>query len=186
MTGRPPIKPLPAIDRLNELIDCDSETGAMRWRSTGTAMITIELAGVPRGKGRPRFVKATGIAFTPARTRSYESDLKLAAQDVMDGRPPLDCPLRVVVTAMMPVPRSWSRVKQRLALLGALLPTGRPDWENIAKCLDALNQVVWRDDALIVDGRIVKQYSERPALRIEVTPLIPTSALQAEPRRAAA
>lgn len=134
-------------------------------------MIVIELVGEPRGKGRPRFVRATGHAFTPARTRSYESALRLAAQDAMDGAAPLDGPLRVSVEAHFPVPASWSHKKRSAALLGVTRPTTRPDWENIAKMLDAFNEIVWRDDKQVVEGAISKHYSDRPRLRVEVQPV---------------
>lgn len=47
-------------------------------------------------------------------------------------------------------------------------PTSKPDPDNIMKGLDALNEVVFRDDKQIVDARVIKSYSERPALRIEI------------------
>lgn len=130
--------------------------------------IVVELAGVPEGKGRPRFARKTGHAYTPAKTRSYEGALRLAAQDAMAGAIPLLGPVRVTVDAHFPVPQSWSAKKRAAALLGATRPTTRPDWENIAKMLDAFNEVVWRDDAQVVEGRITKRYSDRPRLRIEV------------------
>jgi Holliday junction resolvase RusA-like endonuclease len=135
-------------------------------------MIVVELAGTPLGKGRPRFVRATGRAFTPEKTRNFESNLLLAAQDVMAGRPPIEGPLCVRVEAHFPIPQSWSKKKQAGALLGVLRPTTRPDWENIAKMLDAFNKIVWIDDAQVVDGIIIKRYSDRPRLRVEVKEFI--------------
>jgi Holliday junction resolvase RusA-like endonuclease len=131
-------------------------------------MIVIELAGTPLGKGRPRFSRASGRPYTPEKTRNFESNLLLAAQDVMAGRPPIEGPLYVRVEAHFPIPQSWSKKKQAGALLGVLRPTTRPDWENIAKMLDAFNKIVWIDDAQVVDGIIVKRYSDRPRLRVEV------------------
>ena len=135
----------------------------------GVNMITIELAGTPIGKGRPKFVRRTGHAFTPEKTRNYETNLRLAAQDAMGGAEPFSGPLIVLVEALFPVPQSWSRKKREAALAGSLRPTSRPDWENVAKVCDGLNEIVWRDDSQIVDGRVIKSYSARPALRIEVT-----------------
>ena len=133
--------------------------------------IVIELAGTPVAKGRPRFSRRTGTAYTPAKTRSYEAQLKFAAESVMQGRPPLQGALRVEVQAMMPVPASWSKKKTAAALTGEIRPTVRPDWENLAKTLDALNQVVWRDDAQIVAGEVHKTYSDRPRLIVKVEAL---------------
>lgn len=131
--------------------------------------LDIELCGKPAGKGRPRFVRATGHAFTPANTRSYEANLKYAAQEAMAGQVPVVGPLRVRVEALFPIPISWSKKKQALALAGDIWPTTKPDWENIAKMLDAFNQVVWVDDAQVVEGTILKVYSDRPALRITIS-----------------
>ena len=69
-------------------------------------MIEIVLAGVPVGKGRPRFVKSTGRAFTPEKTVRFEDRLSIVAQEAMAGRAPLDGPLAVEVEIRMPVPLS--------------------------------------------------------------------------------
>jgi Holliday junction resolvase RusA-like endonuclease len=131
-------------------------------------MITIELTGEPKGKGRPRF--GNGRAFTPAATRSYEAALRWAAQEAMRSSPPLDGPLVVNVIMFMPIPKSWSKRDRTAALSGELRPTGKPDWDNGAKVTDALNEIVWRDDSQIVDGRVVKVYSDRPRLVVTVLP----------------
>lgn len=136
-----------------------------------TNTISIELAGEPHGKQRPRFVRATGRAYTPADTAKYESHLRLAGQDAMAGRAPLDGPLRVLIEARFPVPQSWSRKKREAALRGEVFPTVKPDADNLVKMIDALNEVVWRDDKQVVAAAILKLYSDRPALLIKVAPL---------------
>jgi Holliday junction resolvase RusA-like endonuclease len=133
-----------------------------------TGPVIIRLSGDPVGKGRPRFVRASGRAFTPAKTRSYEAALRYAAQEVMGERAPMEGPLRVLVVAAFPIPKSYSKGKRLDALSGSAHPTKRPDWENIAKTLDALNGVVWVDDVQIIDGRVLKTYASRPELTIEV------------------
>lgn len=137
--------------------------------SDGAAII-IELAGEPRGKGCPRFVRRTGIAFTPQRTASYEAMLRHEAALAMANRPPLEGALRVRVLACFGVPQSWSAKKRIAAITGAIRPAKRPDLDNVVKMLDALNEVVWRDDAQVVEGWIEKHYSDRPRLRVEVVP----------------
>jgi Holliday junction resolvase RusA-like endonuclease len=99
---------------------------------------------------------------------TYEARLAHVAQLVMDGRVPLPDALVVTMEARLPVPKSWSQKKRDAALCGALLPTGKPDGDNYAKMLDSLNQIVWVDDAQIVDLRIRKFYSARPGMKIEV------------------
>lgn len=130
--------------------------------------ITIRLAGVPQGKGRPRFARATGRAYTPAKTVSYENELRLAAQDAMGDAALLLRPLAVDLIAVFPVPASWSKRRTQMALDGAIAPTGKPDADNLMKCLDALNQIVFRDDAQIIQCVVMKRYGLRPELRIGV------------------
>jgi Holliday junction resolvase RusA-like endonuclease len=144
--------------------------------------IVVTLNGHPRGKGRPRSRIATGKAgqqfvsvYTDKETRTYEAMLRYAAERAMavgipQGTPraPLDCALRVRVTAVFLPPASWSGKKRREALAGIVRPTGKPDGDNLLKCVgDALNGVVWRDDSLVVEWVIRKFYGERPMLVIE-------------------
>jgi Holliday junction resolvase RusA-like endonuclease len=111
-----------------------------------------------------------GIPFTPKAQRNNAATLRLAAQDAMDGRSPLDCALRIDLSAEFGIPASWSKKRVAAAIAGAIRPTKRPDLSNIIKQVeDALNGVVFRDDALIVEyGRIRKVYSTHPKLIVTV------------------
>lgn len=133
-------------------------------------MIEIRLDGDPVAKGRHRhrLNKKTGVVFThpDPKTARFEDRLAWAAQVTMAGRPLLTGALVVVVDAYRSIPVSWSRSKQAAALSGELRPTTTPDWDNIGKIVDALNRVVWVDDAQIVDGQARKFYSDRPRLEI--------------------
>jgi Holliday junction resolvase RusA-like endonuclease len=133
-------------------------------------MITIELEGVPLGKGRPRFTSWGGskYAYTPVRTAAYEQALGYMALQAMRGKKPLTEAVRVVVRAFMPIPKSWPLSERKRAIVNAIRPTGKPDCDNILKMLDALNKIVWLDDAQIVSAEIHKIYSSRPHLVIEV------------------
>jgi Holliday junction resolvase RusA-like endonuclease len=140
--------------------------------------VVFELPGAPRGKGRPRSRIASGrsghqfvAVYTDAETRNYEAMLRYAGEQAMknagfDG--PLDCPLRVRVTAVFPIPQSWSGKKQGQARDGMVRPTIKPDWENIAKTLDGVNGIVWRDDSLVIEGVVRKFYGSNPMLKVEV------------------
>jgi Holliday junction resolvase RusA-like endonuclease len=131
--------------------------------------VVIELPGEPRGKGRPRFIRSTGHAYTPQTTRNFEAQLKFAGQLAMKGAPPMEGALKVEILAAFSVPASWSKTKQTRAYAGTVRPTGKPDFDNIAKCVgDALNHVVWRDDSQIVTATVSKRYSVNPRLHIEV------------------
>lgn len=133
-------------------------------------MIEIALLGQPRGKERPRLTKV-GHVYTPQRTRDYEAALKYAAAQVMGDRPPLEGPLEVDILIRVPIAASWPKKRQEAARAGRERPTKKPDWDNFAKVCDALNLVVWIDDAQVVDGRIQKFYSDKPGMWITVRPV---------------
>lgn len=120
------------------------------------------------GKERVRVRRATGHLYTPERTINYEARLAHAAQQAMGDRPLFQGPLIVVVEAFMPVAESKPKKFKTAALNGQIRPTKKPDLDNIAKLLDALNLVAWADDAQIVDLRAVKWYSGLPRLVVTV------------------
>lgn len=138
-------------------------------------MISFELHGEPFGWQRtgirvvaPRGGRPFAQIYVKPETRAYEKALGLAAKVAMGSRPLLTGALRLRVTAFMGVPGSWSIRKRDQALAGAIRPTVKPDWDNTGGMTDALNKIVWSDDAQVVDGRVLKFYDERPRLRVEV------------------
>lgn len=141
-------------------------------------MIEIYLAGEPVGKGRPRFVKATGRAFTPEKTVRFEDRLSMAAQIAMDGRPLLEGPLEIHMIVRMTIPASKPKQWRMAAAKGLIRPVKKPDWDNFGKTIDALNLIVWADDAQIVEGRVSKFYHEIPSCTIRVWPLSKTGAFE--------
>ena len=133
----------------------------------------VELPGPPQGKGRPRFSSAHGFvrAYTPARTRDYETALRNQALVVMGPRRPLSGPLSVSIEAWMPIPASWSRRQFDRAVAGATLPASKPDSDNILKIIgDGCNGIVWHDDRQLTTVVIRKRYGPKPGLVITVVP----------------
>ena len=129
--------------------------------------------GQPVGKGRPRFSRATGTVYTPEKTARYEERLAWAAQSVMAGRPLLTGALQVDIEAHMEIPKSKTKAFRAAALDGKIKPTTKPDPDNIAKMLDALNRVVWIDDSQIYLLTVHKIYSERPHIQITICQIAP-------------
>lgn len=136
--------------------------------------ITIDVAGEPVPKGRPRFSTHAGFVqtFTPAKTKKYEERVATAGKIAMAGRPLFEGPLYVKVYAYLPIPKSWPKYKQEMARSGQLLPASKPDFDNFAKtACDALNGVAYVDDAQITDNFTKKRYSDTPGLQIVIQPL---------------
>ena len=128
--------------------------------------IIIRLPGPPRGKGRPRFTAGRWV-YTDAATAAYEKALRYQALMAWKGEP-ITGPIAVRVVANMPIPKSWSKLRQFDARTGKIPHTSKPDFDNILKMLDALNGIVWVDDAQITMGSVEKRYSAQPELVIIV------------------
>jgi Holliday junction resolvase RusA-like endonuclease len=129
--------------------------------------LTVVIPGIARGKGRPRF--GNGRAYTDKATGNAEAFIRLCAAQAMQGAAPLQGALEVRMAVTVGVPASWPRKRRQEALEGVLRPTGRPDWDNVAKLAsDALNGIVWLDDAQVVQATVSKHYGEAPSTVIEV------------------
>lgn len=133
--------------------------------------LEFKVPGEPVGKGRPRFVRATGRTYTPEKTERYENLVKLAFIKEYPDIAPIEGPISVYMVANFSVPKSWSKKKQALAIAGVLRPTKKPDTDNIAKIKDALNGIAWVDDAQVVEESISKNYTEVPNLTIIIETL---------------
>ena len=129
--------------------------------------VTFFVPGQVRGKGRPRFSRQTGRAYTPATTAAYESTVAYAGHAAMQGKSLIEGPVGVKMTAVFGIPASWPAKRKR----EALHHTSKPDADNIAKCCDALNGIVWKDDAQVARISVSKVYGETPGLHVFVESL---------------
>jgi Holliday junction resolvase RusA-like endonuclease len=129
-----------------------------------TDPITVIIQGEPVAKGRPRMTRH-GFAYTPAATRKFEAHGRLAAQLAMDGRPPIEAPVRIELLVELPVPASWSERKRAAAVVGDVRPTSRPDIDNFLKAiLDAINGIVVADDSQVVETHATKKFGIAPKM----------------------
>ena len=87
----------------------------------------------------------------------------------MEGRDQLQGPVRVGIRAFMQTPQAIAKHKRKgpAAESGELRPLTKPDVDNFAKVIDALNGIVWRDDSQVVELLVEKFYSSRPRLELE-------------------
>ena len=108
--------------------------------------------------------------FTPAKVRTYQDVLRVLAQQEMRDQAPVVGPLAMTVRVALPLPKAFSKRKVVSALAGEILPVTRPDLDNYIKVvLDALNGIVWRDDAQVVRVEARKVYALKPGMEIEVS-----------------
>jgi Holliday junction resolvase RusA-like endonuclease len=122
----------------------------------------VRVPAKPVAKGRARFTKA-GRAFTPKQTEIGEAWVRMCAVQQV-GTPRVPGPLALRVVFVMPVGRSRAKAWRALAEAHYARPTGKPDWDNLAKLTaDALNGIGWEDDAAIVSAHVAKVYGAEPA-----------------------
>lgn len=153
---------------------CEIEPVAIKLRIDGE-QVTRENRIPFKGRHRSRIVipqdrkqKMFIQNYPDPQTEQFESFIKEYAALVMGAKEPTLEPVALLVHAFVPIPASWSNRDRESARLGGLAPTTKPDWDNFGKITDALNGIVWKDDSQVVDGRVIKRYSDDPALRIEV------------------
>ena len=135
----------------------------VRFRSD-TKRITFVIKGEPRGKGRPRFTKS-GHAYTDEKTKEYECLVWQSYLDAAD-RYKFTSPVRVIIMAHFKPPKKSKKVVGDM-LAGHILPTKKPDVDNVAKIiLDGLNRIAWDDDTQVVDLSVSKYYSDEPRVAV--------------------
>lgn len=136
--------------------------------------LVFTIPGSPVAKGRPKLTTIGGMAraYTPAKTRNYEALVRVAAQEAMSGRPLMDGPLHLYVGVYLGIPDSWSKRKKAAALEQLVLPTKKPDVDNVIKAVsDGMNTVAFTDDSRIVNLTASKRYSDMPRVEVVLTPV---------------
>ena len=133
--------------------------------STASSVV-FKIPGTPKGKGRHRTTQH-GITYTPKDTVMYENLVKLACSQVCKGQ--LEGQLIATICAVFPIPKSTNKKRQADMISGAILPTTKPDCDNIAKIiLDALNGIAYHDDSQICELNVLKKFGENPHVIVTV------------------
>jgi Holliday junction resolvase RusA-like endonuclease len=132
----------------------------------------------PKPKLRPRFGRAriggreVVRTYTPKKTADFEMLVRTAALRAMLGQKPLTGPLFARIDCYLPIPKSWTKAKREAARAGLLYPVGKPDLDNFKKAvMDAMNGVVYVDDAQIVDDAGKKRYADEPRVDVFIQEL---------------
>lgn len=139
-------------------------------------MIIIKIDGAIKGKKRPKFARMGNFVstYTPKETTNYENLVKLMyLEQNRDNVSQIKYfnkePLKLEITAVFEIPKSFSKKKSQQALNKLLYPTKKPDFDNIAKIVtDALNKVAYQDDSQIVSVVINKIYGETPYVELKI------------------
>ena len=125
--------------------------------------ISFTVPGDPRGKGRPKATSRGGHArvYTDAKTRAYEDQIAMLTKAAMQGLEPLAGPVHVNVRVLFkPAPSASKRAREAMMAM-EIMPTKRPDLDNVVKAiLDGMNGVAFKDDAQVCSMTAAKRYAE--------------------------
>jgi Holliday junction resolvase RusA-like endonuclease len=113
------------------------------------------------------------VLFTRPQTRSYQSLVKYACAQKMNGAAMIEGPVTLSIEVIVEIPASWSQRKQAEARAGERMPTGRPDLDNVSGSIrDALNGVAYRDDAQVCIETLSKEYGPQPQVTVRIATLM--------------
>jgi Holliday junction resolvase RusA-like endonuclease len=148
----------------------------------------IEIPGSPVAWQRPRAApSASGkpIFFEAAKVKTWRQTIRLIAQEAMKDRPMLGgtpknkIPLIAIINFYVPRPGRLYRKKDPETIIPM---ASRPDVENVYKGIaDALQGIVYYDDALIASAHINKYYHEKagkPRTTVEIIEVRDTEAIK--------
>jgi Holliday junction resolvase RusA-like endonuclease len=131
-------------------------------------MIRFEILGQPIAKQRPR-VTRSGIAYTPSKTVNYEGIVRYTYQSLYGQRELISGRIEAHITAIFPIPKSYSKKKTAELLAGHNNYDKKPDCDNLAKIiLDALNGIAYKDDSQVTVLHIAKEYGTQPKVIVEL------------------
>lgn len=147
-------------------------------------MILFRVNGEPVGKGRPRVTARRGKnkdsavyahAYTPRKTKEYEDKIRFEFMAMNCERTPVyekGVPLKVEATIAFGIPKSYSKKKKEQCRLGLIVPTKKPDIDNVLKCyFDAIsNDLCFHDDSQITEVVAEKIYADEPYVEIRIYP----------------
>ena len=131
------------------------------------------IPGPPKGKARPRVVH--GHAYTPESTVQYEKQVQQAWREAAgDWKAENDQPLALYISMFYPIPKSHTKKKQEFERRNWILPTKKPDIDNVLKIImDGLNGIAYTDDKQVVEVTMRKRFSTTPRVEVELREVAP-------------
>lgn len=133
-------------------------------------MIKLILPIEPVAQARPRarrFGKGIRL-YDPPKTATFKKQLRALATEMYRDAP-VDGEIYLKVAFYRKIQKSISKKEHDRRASGAHRPIVKSDLSNYLKSFeDALNGVLWKDDAMIVHEEIDKYYSDKPRIEVEI------------------
>ena len=144
---------------------------------SGNGLVVLEarVFGLPVAQGRPRAFKTPAgqvRVYDPANARDWKRTVQA---QVITQKPaaPVEGPLKMSLRFILPRPQSLPKREQ--------FPWRRPDLSNMVKAIeDAMNGVIFRDDAQIVQMDLAKDYGPAPGVEIRIERVLAQARAQQE------
>ena len=126
--------------------------------------VTFVVEEACQAKQRPRVNRQTGRIYTPNATHKYEKKVKEAYGD----NPPFSGFIKIKITFLFKIPKSYNQKQRSAALEGNLRPT-KADIDNYIKSiLDGLNGIAYEDDRYVYSIEAEKKFAEESKTIIEI------------------
>jgi Holliday junction resolvase RusA-like endonuclease len=133
--------------------------------------IMFTIYGHPVAKGRPRFSTRGKfpVAYTPKKTKNYESEVAMMAKAAMGASEPLEGALEAFIYVTFAVPASYSKKRTEACLSGQEKHTKKPDLDNVVKsAIDGMDKIVFENDSQITSIHASKVYGEVAKVEVVV------------------
>lgn len=135
-------------------------------------MIHLTILGEPKAQKRHRHVSMKGFTRQYDPSAPDKADFLAVVQNNAPDKP-LDCPIRLEASFFFSRPKSHYKTGKNSHIMKDNAPVwhlSKPDSDNLYKLVsDALNKIFWRDDSLLCDVLIKKQYCTNPRIEIKIT-----------------
>lgn len=129
---------------------------------------TFEIEPIQQQRPRATRIGNSIRMYDPKKVSAYKKALHQLGLLKHEGKP-LSGALDIKFIFYRAIQKSTSKKNRALKISGEIVPTVKPDASNYLKAAeDALNGVIWDDDAQLVEVTAVKRYGERPRVELEV------------------
>jgi Holliday junction resolvase RusA-like endonuclease len=118
----------------------------------------------PRATGRGKFIRM----YDPPKTAKFKKQLRALATEMYHDAP-LEGEIYLKVAFYRGIQKSISKKEHDRRVSGTHRPIVKPDLSNYLKAFeDALNGIIWTDDATIVELNASKWYADKPRIEVEI------------------
>lgn len=127
--------------------------------------------GEPVAKGRPRFSTRGKfpVAYTPEKTKTYESEVGMMAKVAMGASGAFKGALEAFIYVTFPIPPSYSKKRAEACLNDSEKHTKRPDLDNVVKAvIDGMDKIVFDNDSQITSIHATKVYGQVAKVEVMV------------------